>query len=122
MHKISKCKSVWEKPWQKAITAVGLTALFLSPFLISPQMIEPLFITGHEDKLFHAVFFGLLACLILSKKNLLPPMISLILLFGLGLSIEALQGLLPHRGACLYDIIANGTGMGIAAYFKLRLT
>jgi len=88
-----------------ALSVAGIAVLAFSPLPAPP---------GPEgiDKLQHAAAFALLAAL---AEGAYPGrQIALArwgLLFGYGLSIEAVQALLPYRDASAADLIANAIGI-----------
>lgn len=115
MPTVAKCKSIWDKMPQKAKGALLFLPLTLPAFFMSPAYVENLFITGYEDTVFHILFFGFLAYLFSGRKGALI----LCCLVLMGVTIEMVQALLPHRSASLSDILANSAGvlLGVMAQY-----
>ena len=79
------------------------------------------------DKLGHLCFYAILAALLCraeyKRSGQARPVLSFSLSFGLGLILEYIQALLPHRSFDYADMTANGLGalLGLGAWqYRMR--
>lgn len=96
-----------------AIIMVTVSILFLMQNPPNPELAR----FPHADKLVHfALFFVLAASFHIAFR--FKPLLAGTLLFAYGIVIELIQHYVPGRGADVWDVVADMTG--VAAFYLVR--
>jgi VanZ family protein len=98
-------------------TPVILWGALILIFSVLPGKVVPTLSVGHFDKMAHFFEFAVLSLLVVrSSHRSRVTSFYKIILFALisssvyGIVMELLQGVIPGRVSCIYDVYANITG------------